>query len=230
VLLDISLQPVAIKQIQGTTLQSPLAQQVVRTNGVVTYVVRRGFFLQTPKVKWDGKASDAIFVYSPDCEATRGAVLEVEGQVIDYLAHDTAKQVTQIHMEKVQPLKTRDGDGHRYRVEPIELTQDPLPQSAQELAILLNSLAAMMVSIRPGQTFIAPSNPFGDYVLALDGEEPDASTLRSEPVAMVSRVSHHQLQPRAKGQCWREVAHSSGWADELPGRLLSNRHQRTAKS
>lgn len=178
--MDRSLQQVAIKQIQGITLHSPLAEQVVRTIGVVTYVVRRGFFLQTPTVKWDGKASDAVFVFSPDWKANSGAVLEVQGKVIDYLAHDTAKPVTQILMDEAQPRRTRDDDGRRYQIEPIELTQDLLPQSAQALATRLNSLAAMLVSIRPGQTFIAPSNLFGDYVLALDSEETDTSTLRSE--------------------------------------------------
>ena len=179
-ILDTSLQPIAIKQIQGATLDSPLAQQVVRTSGVVTHVVRRGFFLQTPSVRWDGKASDAIFVYSPSWEATRGAVLEVEGKVIDYLADETAKPVTQILMERAQPLKSRDENGQRYRIEPVELTQELLPQSAEALASRLNSLAAMLVSIRPGQTFIAPSNPYGDYVLALDGEAFDTSAPRSE--------------------------------------------------
>lgn len=129
---------------------------------------------------WDGKASDAIFVFCPGWKATLGTVLEVAGQVIDYLAHDTAKPVTQIRMDEVQELKTRDADGHRYRVDPVEFTQDLLPQSAQQLATLLNSLAVMLVSICPSQTFIAPSNPFGDYVLALDAEKPDTSTLRSE--------------------------------------------------
>ena len=79
-----------------------LAQQSVRTIGTVTCVTRRGFFLQTPGVEWDGKASDAIFVYSPNWKAIRGAVLEVAGQVIDYLAHDTAKPVTQIRMGEAQ--------------------------------------------------------------------------------------------------------------------------------
>lgn len=178
--MDKSLQQVAIKQIQGTTLHSPLAKQVVRTTGVVTYVVRRGFFLQTPAVSWDGKTSDAVFVFSPDWKAKAGAVLEVQGKVIDYLAHDTAKPVTQILMDEAQPRKSRDDEGHPYKIEPIELTQDLLPQSAQPLATRLNSLAAMLVSIGPGQTFIAPSNLFGDYVLALDSEEPDTSMLRSE--------------------------------------------------
>lgn len=178
--MDTSLKLIAIKNIQGVTLHSPLAEQSIRTTGVVTHVMRRGFFLQTPKVKWDGKTSDAIFVFSPDWKATRGTVLEVEGRVIDYLAHETAKPVTQILMDEAQQLKTRDGDSHQYRVEPIELTQDLLPQLAKELATLLNSLTAMLVSISPGQTFIAPSNPFGDYVLALDADKTDSSTLRSE--------------------------------------------------
>ncbi len=175
-----SLPQVAIKQIQGLTPHSPLAEQVVRTIGLVTYVVRRGFFLQTPGVSWDGEASDAVFVFSPDWKAKPGAVLEVQGKVIDYLAHDTAKPVTQILMDKARPRKSRDADGRRHSVEPIEITKDLLPQSAPALATRLNSLAAMLVSIPAGQTFISPSNLFGDYVLALDGEEPDTSVLRSE--------------------------------------------------
>lgn len=175
-----SLQQVAIKQIQGTTLHSPLVEQVVRTVGVVTYVTRRGFFLQTPKVSWDGEASDAIFVFNPDWKAKAGSVLEVQGKVIDYLAHDTAKPVTQILMDKAHPRKSRDSEGRRYQIKPIELTQDLLPKSSPELATRLNSLAAMLVSIPAGQTFISPSNLFGDYVLALDSEEPDTSVLRSE--------------------------------------------------
>ena len=180
VILETSLQLIAIKHIQGAELISPFAEQVVRTTGVVTHVVRRGFFLQTPNVKWDAEASDAIFVYSPDWQATQGAVLEVCGQVLDYLAHDNAKPVTQIVQDEVRSLKSRDDEGRRYEIEPIELTQELLPQSAQALATRLNSLTAMLVSIAPGQTFIAPSNPFGDYVLALDGAERDTSSLRSE--------------------------------------------------
>lgn len=178
--MDKSLPQVAIKQIQGITLHSPLADQVVRTIGVVTYVVRRGFFLQTAAVSWDGNSSDAVFVFSPDWQAKPGAVLEVQGKVIDYLAHDTAKPVTQILMDKARPRKSRDADGRRYTIKPIELTQELLPQSAQALATRLNSLAAMLVSVPAGQTFISPSNLFGDYVLALDSEEPDTSVLRSE--------------------------------------------------
>ena len=37
----------------------------------------------------------------------------------------------------------------------------------------------MLVKIDPGQTFIAPSNSFGDYVLALDAPAKDDSVLRS---------------------------------------------------
>ena len=54
---------VAIRELQGDGLLSPFNGQRVTTSGVVTGLVRKGFFLQTSNVKWDGIGSNAIFVY-----------------------------------------------------------------------------------------------------------------------------------------------------------------------
>jgi len=197
-----------IKEVQGDKLNSPLVGEIVRLRGKVTAVLRRGFFIQTPNVRWDGKASDGIFVYSPNWKPEPDAMLEVQGEVADYLKHDLAKPVTQIRFDQVRLLKDDDEQGNRYAVEPVEFTKQFLPKENQKLAVLLNSLEGMLIKIGVGQTFIAPSNPHGDYVLALDADKQDLSVTRSsEKGALVSsenplrwfpgfRVANYNHAPR----------------------------------
>lgn len=153
---------VSIREIQGDSLLSPLSGQTVVTRGVVTGTVRRGFFIQTPNKKWDGLGSDAVFVYSPDITARVGAEVEVTGECIDFLKDDDAKPITQLHLESLNTLSS-----HGDQIEPIVLTADALNVTNEELSVYLNSLEGMLVSVPSGSTFIAPSNKFGDYVLAL---------------------------------------------------------------
>ena len=127
-----------IRELQGEGLKSPFADQEVTTHGVVTGQVRRGFFLQTPNKPWDGRGSDAIFVYSREWLPNKGAELIVKGICTDYIKHDTAKPITQLQFESAE-VKNTDASG----VEPIVLTNDFLPSEASELAILLNSLEAV---------------------------------------------------------------------------------------
>jgi len=158
----VSIISVSIRQIQGDSLNSPYAGQSVITQGVVTGIVRRGFFIQTPNKAWDGKGSDAIFVYSPDYTSTIGAEVQVSGECLDYLKDEGAKPITQIHLDQLKVLKSQSS-----AIQPIELSAANLALSNQELAKYLNSIEGMLVSIPAGSTFIAPSNPYGDYVVAL---------------------------------------------------------------
>lgn len=174
--MDTSLQLVSIRDIQGIELWSPYATQQLRTTGVVTGVLRRGFYLQTPNVDWDQLGSDAIFIYSPDWTPAVGSFLELSGTVVDYLKHVEAKPVTQIHLDQVRPKRNRSGD---LNIEPVLLTAEMLNLSNAELATLLNALEGMLVKFGSGNTFIAPSNPFGDYVLALDADGWHEPSLRS---------------------------------------------------
>lgn len=176
----------AIRDIQGETYTSSYANQDVKINGVVTGVLRRGFFLQTPDKDWDGKGSDAVFVYSPDWVATKGAEIDVSGKCIDFTKHDTAKPVTQIHLAQAHVRRTAGP-----KVAPVEFTQHFLNLPNPELALLLNSLEGMLVSIAAGQTFIAPSNRYGDYVLALDWPEQDLSALRTEQGGVIVEPTNH---------------------------------------
>ena len=50
-----------ISTVQGSGLESEYAGQVVSVVGVVTSLLRYGFYLQNPSVAWDGERSNAIF-------------------------------------------------------------------------------------------------------------------------------------------------------------------------
>lgn len=165
---------ISIRDIQGVELLSPYANKVVTTTGVVTAVVRRGFFLQTPEKAWDGQRSDAIFVFSPGFAISQWSEVEVTGECIDFIQHATAKPVTQLKLKSAQI-----GNQSGRRVKTIELTSEFLPSEPQQLAEKLNALEGMLIKIAAGQTFIAPSNHYGDYVLTLDAENIDLNGIRT---------------------------------------------------
>lgn len=175
---------ISIRDIQGDSLLSPYAKQSVTVSGVVTTVLRRGFFLQTPEKEWDRIGSDGIFVYSPDWTATQWSEIAVTGECVDYLRDENAKPVTQIHMESTR-VKSERGR----RVNSVEFTQEFLPQASVALADLLNRLEGMLITIAAGQTFIAPSNLFGDYVLALDAKATDDSGVRTADHGIITEAT-----------------------------------------
>jgi len=164
----------SISKIQGSGLWSELAGQRVTVRGVVTGVGRRGFFIQSVRSGADPMVSDAIYVYSPKWHAPRGALLEVDGKVVDYVREENGKPVTQLKLYDVELVKRRGPD-----IKPVELTADNVPADTAEQAKFLNGLEGMLVSIAAGQTFIAPSNAFGDYVLILDADKPVNGVIRT---------------------------------------------------
>lgn len=165
---------ISIRDLQGDDYLSAYADQDIVTSGVVTGVLRRGFFIQTPNKEWDGIGSDAVFVFSTESTVSVGCEVEIHGRCVNYIKHDTAKPVTQIRLDRARVISTQSEP-----IDPIEFTQEFLPTNNDELARLLNSLEGMLITINAGQTFIAPSNPFGDYVLALDAHGTDTSVVRS---------------------------------------------------
>jgi len=154
-----------IHAIQGSGLRSPLTGTEVLARGVVTNATRRGFFMQDP----DGGAagcSHAVFVFSPRQKPLVGALVEVRGQVTDSLLADTHRPTTQL-----RAVDTQTFDDRGPRLEPVWLTAEGIALDNDALAVYLNSLEGMLVGIEAGATFVAPSNPFGDYVVALAGTE-----------------------------------------------------------
>lgn len=164
-----------IYEIQGPDLFSPMAGRVVTVQGVVTGVNRHGFFVQSVKPGPDPLASDGVYVFSPKWPAPEGALLQVSGRVVDYIKDEDGKPTTQIKQENVRLLKE-----HGPAIEPFELTADNVPADSAELAAFLNRLEGMLVSIEAGQTFIAPSNPYADYVVILDADKPVPGVVRTE--------------------------------------------------
>jgi predicted extracellular nuclease len=164
-----------ICEVRGTGPRSAMAGQTVTVRGVATGESRQGFFVQNVKNGPDPRVSDALFVFSPKWPAPLGALLEISGEVMDFVKQENGKPVAQIKLENVRVLNKRGPD-----IRPFELTADNVPGDTAELAVFLNGLESMLVSIAAGQTFIAPSNPFGDYVLILDAEKPLQDVVRTE--------------------------------------------------
>lgn len=86
-----TLTPIA--QVQGTGETSPIAGQIVTTQGVVTAVYDasgfNGYYIQTPgsgTAKAPGEASDGVFVYDPTRTATlsAGTCVDVTGRVAEF--------------------------------------------------------------------------------------------------------------------------------------------------
>ncbi len=153
-----------IAAIQGSELRSPLAGQRVRTRGVVTGRSRKGFFLQDPDARWNGTSSCGIFVFSPRNKPEVGLWVELEGEVVDYVPSENERPTTQIALDDFARLDRRDAD-----LDPVWLTAENMPSDRDALARYLNSLEGMLVGVEKGATFVAPSNPFGDYVVLPPG-------------------------------------------------------------
>ena len=157
-----------IHSVQGVGLRSPLAGEHIETQGVVTGTGSKGFFIQDAKGDGDTSTSDAIFVYSPRSKPPVGALVKVSGKVVDF-QHDpdgNERPTTQIMGHNTEVI-AREGPN----VEPVWLTANSVPEDPEALAQYLNSLEGMLVGIEPGATFIAPSNPFGDYVVLPKGSD-----------------------------------------------------------
>ncbi|MBN1379991.1 MAG: hypothetical protein JXA04_12240 [Gammaproteobacteria bacterium] len=161
---------VSIREIQGDALFSPYAGKPVETQGVITGVLRQGFYIQTPDVTWDGQCSDAIFVFGDTRNLQLGYLVRVAGKCLDFLKHDAARPVTQIKVKRLKVLEM-----HGPQIKPLMLSPELLPKSNEALAAMLNSLEGMLLTIPAQSTFIAPSNRYGDYVCALPFQlsEPD---------------------------------------------------------
>lgn len=161
---------ITIREIQGDTLFSSFAGQQVETQGVVTGILRGGFYIQTPNVTWDGLRSDALFVYGNTQTLKLGYWVQVAGECVNYLKHDAARPVTQL---KYNGLNILEEQGPQ--IVALSLSSSLLPQGNEALAAMLNSLEGMLLAIPAQSTFIAPSNLFGDYVCALPHHfsEPD---------------------------------------------------------
>ena len=149
---------VPIHEIQGPGVRSPLAGRRVRTRGVVTGQTGRGFFIQGEAGPLD--SSSGLFVFAKRDRPRYRSVVEVEGEVFDYVAQADDKPTTQLLVRRVRVL-----GGRADLPPPVPIDGRFLDCDNRELARRLDRLEGMRVSIAAGSTFLAPSNPFGDYVV-----------------------------------------------------------------
>lgn len=154
---DAPLTP--IHAIQGEGLFSPFAGKTVKIRGVVTGRGRRGYFVQSTNRNDNPRCSDAIFVFSPRRKAKVGSFMELTGNVLDYVREEGARPTTQLKLLEAIVIKKQGPD-----LSPIWLNNSLLPSNAEDLAQTLNGLEGMLVGIKAGAVFTAPSNPYGDYV------------------------------------------------------------------
>ncbi|MFK8021258.1 MAG: endonuclease/exonuclease/phosphatase family protein [Pseudomonadales bacterium] len=167
------VESVSIADIQGEGYFSPLNEQAVVTRGVVIAHSRRGFFIQDPAGKPNAATSCGLFALSRKKRPAIGSFCEVEGLVIDYLPSEFDRPVTELKVADVTVLSSE-----ATHIEPVWLSAASMPNDAGDLANFLNGLEGMCVGVKEGATFIAPSNPFADYVLA--PHDSGSDLLRSE--------------------------------------------------
>ena len=131
--------------------------------GVVTGSSRKGFFIQDPE-GGGGDASCGLFVFERSQRPPLGSRVEVHGRVVDYVPDENARPTTQLEEQLTRVL-----DENGPTIEPVWLTAAEVEVPPAELARRLNSLEGMLVGVEAGSTFVAPSNPFGDYVVLPPG-------------------------------------------------------------
>lgn len=155
-----------IHRIQGPSFFSPLSGQTVTTRGVVTGATRKGFFIQDPEGDVGDTRSHGIFVFDRHRRAPIGALVEICGEVEDYCPEAHSRPTTQI-IERSTRLLQRVGPP----IETVWLTAQRVLVDRDRLAAGLNRLEGMLVGVEAGATFVAPSNPFGDYVVLPPGAD-----------------------------------------------------------
>lgn len=158
------MQITPIHRIQGPGLFSPLNGQRLATRGVVTGTTRRGFFLQDPDGDVGEEHSHGIFVYQRRKQPPVGSLVGVVGTALDYVPYENARPTTQIEESATQVIQERGPS-----IEPVWLTADRVLVGQRRLSAFLNGLEGMLVGIPAGSTFVAPSNPYGDYVVVPPG-------------------------------------------------------------
>ena len=157
---------IPIAEIQGDDLWSPLADATVRTSGIVTGHVRRGYFIQTDQAKISADVSNGLFIFSRKNIPAIGDRVAISGKVIDFIKSENEKPVTQLLPDSIDILESHCKLPNAFQLHPNNLPNDPT-----SIAKFLNGLEGMLIEIAAGATFISPSNSFGDYVLLLKDDD-----------------------------------------------------------
>ena len=101
---------IPIGEIQGAAHQSPLEGREVTTEGIVTGVHEKGFYLQSVQPDKFSETSEAIFVYRPDYDVEVGNSLRVTGRIEEWRLgkpEDHNLTLTQLRAKNIRTLSRR---------------------------------------------------------------------------------------------------------------------------
>lgn len=100
-----------INQIQGETNMSPFDGKQVTTRGIVTAILKKGFFIQTPDAEIDAnpKTSEGIYVFANEqivADLTPGSLVQVDGTISEYRprAERTGLTITELTRPTVKVI------------------------------------------------------------------------------------------------------------------------------
>ena len=173
---------VTIPEIQGASHCSPLEGRFVETGGIVTAVLRRGFFLQDQTGDGRVETSDGLFVFTDSAPGVVGGdAVRIRGTVTEFVpSRRAATDLTRTEIERAEvpllatnrPLPAAVLLGSSGRAPPTRvidddrfLTFDPDTDGID----FFESVEGMRVQIERGRS-VSPTNRFGEtFVLADDG-------------------------------------------------------------
>ena len=84
-----------IPQIQGAGAKSPVAETVQTTEGVITFKMSNGFYIQDVSGDGDPTTSDGIFVFGGITSAVVGDLVRIKGTVTEFAPGSAAGSITE---------------------------------------------------------------------------------------------------------------------------------------
>jgi uncharacterized protein len=155
---DCSPDPVAIHDIQGNGLTTPLNGKVVSTTGIVTARKGNGFFMQEPVSDADPNTSEGIFVFTSSAPAVAvGDAISVLGEASEFF------NLTQINTLPSFITVSSSGNPLPAAVTLTTILLDPNGPVTQ-----LEKLESMRVHA-DSLVSVAPTNNFGETFTVLEG-------------------------------------------------------------
>lgn len=161
----VSAQVTPISQIQGESNLSPFAGKQITTRGVVTAIVAKGFYIQTPDAEIDQnpKTSEGIYVFTNEekADVALGDLVEVGGTISEFQPRQEkyALKLTEITRPTVKVVSKNNP-----LPKPFELTAAALDPKGK--VDQLERFEGMRVSVKE-MTVVAPT---GGYTNEKTGE------------------------------------------------------------
>lgn len=113
-----------IYTLQGTSASSPLVNQTVTTNGVVTKLVRNGFYMQDATGDGNPATSDGIFVFTSSVPTVAvGQWVQLTGKVTEFNTGAASNNDTKTHpVTELTTITALTILGNGYTVAPTRVT------------------------------------------------------------------------------------------------------------